>query len=177
MKDYLLAELVSAIHRGHERLDLLSAKGGDASRVSELRDILSRLSLEKERWDSLSQEEKTSLRMSAYGVFFDGCKMLDDILEEEKKQRYIAESQKDVGRQLNKAKLEKNQPIIQRRREIIAELFRHEELSDSEKFAEAIKLDLDKEFERLGIKPASVRTIRRDVQAILAGHPDRVRKK
>ena len=103
--------------------------------------------------------------------------MLFKISEEEKRLRHISEAQKDFGRQLNQATLRKNLPIIERRREIIAARYKPDELSDREKCADAINLELDEVFKQVGMKPASSRTIRRDIQAILEGHSDRMRKK
>ena len=158
-------------------LEALSVRGADEDRINELREYVSRCEADFAGWKTLDENQARELLSKIEGVRYSIHKMFDDIKEEEKRQRYIVEAMKEFGRKLNKAKLEKNLPTIKRRREIIAARFKPEELECSEKFADAIKPELDEEFRRVGIKPASARTIRRDVQAILQGHSDRVRKK
>jgi hypothetical protein len=68
-------------------------------------------------------------------------------------------------------------PHIKRRRDIIRARYPSNDLVNSDKFAESILPQVNEELARFGIEETSARTLRRDIEAILKGHSDRVRKK
>ncbi len=92
-------------------------------------------------------------------------------------ERQIKRIRRKAAQHARDAKALKTKPEIERRREIIATKFKLESLGDSEKFAGSIEPEMNEEFRREKLKPVSARTIRRDIQAILKGHSDRMRRK